>query len=151
MKDYVAEMVDDGYQEYVEHLTKAYLTQPVLDAVLGACAMWRRWTGEIVRPYVSPGSINLSLHMDAKLKDGTHVDKGYHVGLILEHIADHAGMYFKSDEFKRTNDASSDDFKWQGTGNFPWVSVYCYYGGTCQRVQVGTKTIEQPIYEVECT
>lgn len=147
----IEEMRDNAFDSYVAKLTQInFLPEPYAVA-LGCCAMWKRWTGQIVRPYVLPGFISLTFHMETELKEGGFPDKEKHIGQILAHIQACGGWFLKDDgEYERTFDSYSDDFSFTGKGHFPSIKVYAYHGGNCQMVQVGTKTVEKPIYEVKC-
>lgn len=137
-------------RDYETKLIKTFLLPPLVDVVLGACCIWKRETGNKIEPAVNPGSITLTIHMDQPMKNGELPNKGYHIGLLLEHISEHAAPYLSSPDFKNTYDKYSNDFRWETIGNFPNITLWVYHGGNCKLVQVGTETIEKPVYAVDC-
>lgn len=114
------------------------------DLLKKAAAFWHELTGN--QPAVSP--TYMSVQMGKAKANGRYPTRAYDLQLLAEFIDDTGGDLLDFDAFKIQHDSSSTDLQWGGSGLH--VSVWAYHGGNCVYEQVGTETIQQPIYEAKC-
>lgn len=142
------------YQEEVAKATKAYQatlkslkrTLVGYDAAVAGMRFWRDLTGKCVDPHLGSSYVKLSVWMTDKTH-GRFVTRR-HFNELVEVVDDYlvaAGydtkITFKTDSHSLDVTIACRDF---------FIVLESWHGGVCARKQVGTKTVEQPIYEVEC-
>lgn len=83
--------------------------------------------------------------LDIAIIDGTKDDLIQCVKVLRSHK-------FIPDERPKENDVSWYTLWRRNEGDGPEILIWFSFSSSqCRRVQVGTKTVEQPIYEVECS
>lgn len=137
-----------SYQTNLQHIDKAVILHDIGTRI---AAYWGELVGQEVKPYVFDyKSIIIRVDMGHKMWDGKYPSKSIHLGLLREFADELLADHFKFDDFQVTHDNDSTDLQW---GKDFWshsVKIYATHGGDCTYKQVGTKMVEQPIYEMEC-
>lgn len=137
-------------KNYLDSLAKIKEQVKIVDLAKAAADWWETLTG--TRPEISTywGSCTtLTLDMGTLTRYLRYPERDKELLLLCEHIDDlleKAGFDFT---FTESVDNRSTDKKW--FKNYECrLQILAYHGGNCTFKQVGVKTIEQPIYEMEC-
>jgi hypothetical protein len=149
------------YKKYkAKFVTKAEKDQkdlveyiPVFDISRAARDFWKALTGgDLSINYYGSGpcvaSMVLSTSMGVLMPNGKYPSRALELNLLVEFIDDR--METLGWKFRESveADTSSTDFRWNAPGKI--LNLYAYHGGNCRYEQVGTETVEQPIYAMKC-
>lgn len=109
---------------------------------------WKELTGCTAEFSYSCRIVVLRVYMGHTMRNGEYPTRGWELALLAEYADELMAPYVEFDQFTQELDAYSTDMKW---GAFPGkLQIHAWHGGNCTYKQVGSKTIEQPIYEMEC-
>lgn len=139
-----------AYQAYQHSLERIKEQCKIVDLAKQAADWWETLTG--TRPQITTydgSQTSIRLDMGVLTRYLRYPSRDKELLLFCEHIdtlLETAGFDF---EFSESFDSLSTDKKWSKNYTIR-LTVYAYHGGTCTYKQVGVKTIEQPIYEMEC-
>jgi len=135
------------FENNLQHIDK---TVALFDIGIKIATYWGELVGEEVKPAIAGyNSVIITLSMGHKMLDGKYPSKSLHLGLLREYADELLEEHFAFDDFKVNHDQWSSDLLW-GNGYTASFKIYANHGGDCTYKQVGTKTVEQPIYEMEC-
>lgn len=148
--NYVADMRAKAMKEYQDRLHKIEAMTPIFDVAVKAAKYWEELTGEVVKVYHGAFyGCTLTVHMGHLMPNGQHPSKFTELSYLREFIDEQMEGLMPFDQFSTSNDEYSTDMKW-GTQFERSFNVYANHGGNCTYTQVGTRMVEQPIYELEC-
>ena len=137
--------IRETHERELARLADHALLAPIAEK---AKIFWEELTGTPAEWHVTFHGVYMSVHMQEKMPNGDTPTLRYHVGLLAEFIDACVDGIIEFDTFERSFDSMSTDYRWGDL--YGSLKVYAYHGGTCQRVRVGTKKIDEPIFEVTC-
>jgi len=112
-------------------------------------AYWQELTGERVTFSFGGTYFYAYFSMGRLMRNGRYPNKHQHVSAMIERADELLEGLVAFDDFREKKDVYSHDFLWGKPYN-EVLKLYFRHGGNCAQVQVGTRTVEEPIYEYRC-
>ena len=146
---YAKEELANANKAYERALKNIETMIPIVDASTRVAEFWKELTGQDEKPGSSAGHAYLYVHMGRLMSNGCYPTRAKEIGLLIERIDELLDGLVPFDKFTIEVDEWTTTYRW-GKYNQLFV-LYASNGGNCQYKQVGTETVETPIYDVECT